>query len=65
MPDTRENQAAYPQVYNQKPGLGFPIARLGAARATLDFMLRGTELVAIEQRLQALEDAQKQQEARK
>src|SRR6516164_3462518 len=30
MSDTRENQAAYPQVYNQKPGLGFPIARLGA-----------------------------------
>jgi Transposase DDE domain len=30
MPDTRENQEAYPQVYNQKPGLGFPIARLGA-----------------------------------
>src|SRR5436190_7088312 len=30
MPDTRENQHAYPQVYNQKPGLGFPIARLGA-----------------------------------
>jgi hypothetical protein len=30
MPDTLENQAAYPQVYNQKPGLGFPIARLGA-----------------------------------
>jgi hypothetical protein len=30
MPDTAENQAAYPQVYNQKPGLGFPIARLGA-----------------------------------
>jgi hypothetical protein len=30
MPHTRENQAAYPQVYNQKPGLGFPIARLGA-----------------------------------
>jgi hypothetical protein len=29
MPDTPENQAAYPQVYNQKPGLGFPIARLG------------------------------------
>ena len=23
MPDTRENQQAYPQVYNQKPGLGF------------------------------------------
>jgi len=30
MPDSPENQAAYPQVYNQKPGLGFPIARLGA-----------------------------------
>ena len=29
MPDTRENQAAYPQVYNQGPGLGFPIARIG------------------------------------
>ena len=30
MPDTPQNQAAYPQVYNQKPGLGFPIARVGA-----------------------------------
>jgi hypothetical protein len=30
MPDTHANQAAYPQVYNQKPGLGFPIARVGA-----------------------------------
>jgi hypothetical protein len=30
MPDTPASQAAYPQVYNQKPGLGFPIARLGA-----------------------------------
>jgi hypothetical protein len=30
MPDTQENQKAYPQVYNQKPGLGFPIARIGA-----------------------------------
>jgi hypothetical protein len=29
MPDTPANQAAYPQVYNQKPGLGFPIARIG------------------------------------
>jgi hypothetical protein len=28
MPDTPENQEAYPQVYNQKPGLGFQIARL-------------------------------------
>jgi len=29
MSDTPENQAAYPQVYNQKPGIGFPIARVG------------------------------------
>ena len=29
MPDTPENQAAYPQVYNQKLGIGFPIARVG------------------------------------
>jgi hypothetical protein len=30
LPDTAENQKAYPQVYNQQPGLGFPIARVGA-----------------------------------
>ena len=30
MPDTPENQEAYPQPGNQKPGLGFPIARIGA-----------------------------------
>jgi hypothetical protein len=30
MPDTAENPEAYPQVYHQKPGLGFPSARLGA-----------------------------------
>src|SRR6476646_10102551 len=30
MPGTPANQAAYPQVYNQGPGVGFPIARLGA-----------------------------------
>jgi hypothetical protein len=28
MPDTQDNQAAYPQQSGQKPGLGFPIARL-------------------------------------
>jgi hypothetical protein len=28
MPDTPENQAIYPQQGGQKPGLGFPIARL-------------------------------------
>ena len=35
MPDTAANQEAYPQVYNQKPGLGFPIARLAARGKTL------------------------------
>ena len=30
MPDTPENQEAYPQSTAQKPGLGFPIARLVA-----------------------------------
>ena len=28
MPDTAENQQAYPQLKSQKPGLGFPISRL-------------------------------------
>ncbi len=30
MPDTAENQAAYPQPVCQKPGLGFPLARIAA-----------------------------------
>src|SRR6478609_1086549 len=30
MPDTPENQAEYPQPVAQRPGLGFPLARLGA-----------------------------------
>ena len=29
MPDTPENQAAFPQQANQKPGVGFPLARIG------------------------------------
>ena len=29
MPDTPANQSAYPQPDTQKPGLGFPIARIG------------------------------------
>src|SRR5262249_61478208 len=28
MPDTPANQAAYPQSPSQRPGLGFPIARI-------------------------------------
>lgn len=30
MPDTPENQRAYPQPIAQKPGLGFPLARIAA-----------------------------------
>jgi len=30
MPDTPSNQQAYPQSREQKPGLGFPLARIGA-----------------------------------
>lgn len=30
LPDTPENQQAYPQISNQKPGLGFPICHLVA-----------------------------------
>ncbi len=30
MPDTPENQNAYPQHDSQKPGLGFPLARIAA-----------------------------------
>jgi len=30
MPDTAENQDAYPQHHSQKPGLGFPLARIAA-----------------------------------
>jgi hypothetical protein len=31
MPDTEANQAVYPQPPNQKPGLGFPLARITVA----------------------------------
>jgi hypothetical protein len=31
MPDTLENQAMYPQPTNQKPGIGFPLARITVA----------------------------------
>ncbi len=30
MPDTVENRKEYPLTYNQKPGTGFPVARIGA-----------------------------------
>jgi hypothetical protein len=31
MPDTPENQAMYPQPPTQRPGLGFPLARIGCS----------------------------------
>jgi hypothetical protein len=30
MPDTPENRQEYALTYNQKPGTGFPVARIGA-----------------------------------
>jgi Transposase DDE domain len=30
MPDTEKNRKEYPLTYNQKPGTGFPVARIGA-----------------------------------
>jgi hypothetical protein len=45
MPDTPKNQAAYPQNKNQKPGVGFPLARIGvlfslSTGAVLDLGIR-------------------------
>jgi hypothetical protein len=45
MPDTPANQRAYPQLYNQQPGAGFPIARIAAVfslscGAVLDLAIR-------------------------
>lgn len=36
MPDTNENQASYPQLSEQKKGLGFPIARIVAVMSLTD-----------------------------
>ncbi len=30
MPDTEKNRKEYPLTYNQEPGTGFPLARIGA-----------------------------------
>ena len=45
MPDTAENQAAYPQSRTQAPGVGFPLARIGvlfslSVGTVLDFGIR-------------------------
>jgi hypothetical protein len=41
MPDTPESQHDYPQVYNQKPGLGFPIARIGFVYELIEISITG------------------------
>ena len=41
MPDTPDNQAAFPQARTQKPGLGFPIARLVVLLSLATAMVTG------------------------
>ena len=48
MPDTPSNQRAYPQSHEQKPGLGFPIARIGALIGLASGALLGYQVVACE-----------------
>jgi len=43
MPDTRANQAAYPQPHSQQKGLGFPIARLVVLLSLATGMVSGLE----------------------
>jgi hypothetical protein len=44
MPDTPANQAAYPQPRTQKPGLGFPIARVVVLLALATAVLAGAAI---------------------
>jgi hypothetical protein len=48
MPDTVSNQAAYPQSREQKPGLGFPIARIGALIGLASGAVLAYQVVACE-----------------
>ena len=48
MPDTPSNQRAYPQSHEQKPGLGFPIARIGALIGLASGAILGYRVVACE-----------------
>jgi hypothetical protein len=48
MPDTPSNQEAYPQSREQKPGLGFPIARIGALIGLSSGAILGYQVVACE-----------------
>ena len=64
MADTSQNQKEYPQIYNQKPGVGFPLARMGviislACGAVLDLKVcaysgKGTGEVSLLRRLWGL-----------
>jgi len=44
LPDTRENQARYPQPQSQKPGLGFPLVRLVVLFSLATGLLRDAAL---------------------
>jgi hypothetical protein len=48
MPDTLSNQQAYPQSHEQKPGLGFPIARIGALISLSSDAILSYEVAACE-----------------
>ncbi|BBJ22643.1 IS4 family transposase [Candidatus Nitrotoga sp. AM1P] len=48
MPDTPSNQQAYPQSREQKPGLGFPIARIGALIGLSSGAILGYQVAACE-----------------
>ena len=48
MPDTTSNQKAYPQSREQKPGLGFPIARIGALIGLASGAILAHQVVACE-----------------
>ncbi|HEY8856233.1 MAG TPA: IS4 family transposase, partial [Rugosibacter sp.] len=48
MPDTPSNQRAYPQSHEQKPGLGFPLARIGALIGLASGAILRYQIVACE-----------------
>jgi hypothetical protein len=48
MPDTPSNQHTYPQSREQKPGLGFPIARIGALIGLSSGAILGYQVAACE-----------------
>lgn len=48
MPDTQSNRQAFPQSREQKPGLGFPVARIGALIGLASGAVLGYQVVACE-----------------